>query len=249
MDENNVLEQRKASLIDKYHQATMLQYFALGKRRGFVGRAGRPVDNPDSGQGRVLACLKLKDGIPTKDLAQILGMRVSSLNELLSKMEKADYVERRQSEQDGRVMLVFVTERGRAIQQHRVFGEHALDVDLFEGFTVEELETLEAFMDRMIENLKASIGPNDLEHLRQKREERREYLHAHFGNSSEAFARMTDDFSGLYRGVFGFDGRAAVMAHVREEAAKIAHADNANNESQAPAAPNAQLNDKKEGQQ
>lgn len=41
-----------------------------------------------SGQGRVLAILKMQSDITTKDLSYILGIRQQSLNELLKKLEK-----------------------------------------------------------------------------------------------------------------------------------------------------------------
>lgn len=218
---------QKEILLEKYHQATMLQFFALGKRKGFVGRVGRPIDNPMSGQGRVLACLKLKDGISTRDLAQILGMHVSSLNEMLAKMEKTGYIERRQSEEDKRVMLVFVTERGKAVQQSAPIEANALDPDPFSDFSDDELKTLEVFFDRMIANLEESIGKEDLEHLKRKREERKEYLRAQFGSSSEAFAKVADELASFHRGGFGFDPgvsrkMAAVARRCSEAAAAVA---------------------------
>lgn len=199
-------QSKKEELLEKYHQVTMLQFFALGKRKGFVGRVGRPIDNPLSGQGRVLACLKLKDGISTRDLAQILGMSISSLNEMLAKMEKAGYIERKPSNEDKRVMLVFVTEQGQAIQQSEPPEVNLLDPDPFSGFSDEELKTLDVFFDRMIANLEANIGKDDLEHLKRKREERKEYLRAQFGNSSEAFAKVADELASFHRGGFGFGG-------------------------------------------
>ncbi len=223
---------RKEVLLDKYHQITLLQFFALGKRRGFVGRVGRPVENPSSGQGRVLACLKLKDGISTKNLAQILGMRVSSLNELLAKMEKAGYIERRPSEEDKRVMLVFVTKQGEEVQQSEPL-HSPFDSDPFEGFSDDELQTLEVFLDRMIANLEASIGDDELAHLREKREERKEYLREQFGHSSEAFAKISDDFLSFHRGAFshgvhdglrhshGFEHFATSGARSSEEASVL----------------------------
>ena len=106
---------KKEELLEKYQHAIMLHFFAMGKHRGLVGRAGRPVDNPSSGQGRVLACLKLKDGIGIKDLAQILGMSASSLNDLLTKMEYGGFIERRPVSDGDAISQVFLTEKGKAV--------------------------------------------------------------------------------------------------------------------------------------
>lgn len=127
MDDTLALERRKEALMEKYRQATVLQYFALGKLRG---------------------------------LAQ------------------------------------------RAAGHNAAQDPHAHDVDLLAGFSAEELDMLEAFFDRIVENLKASIGPADVERLQRKREERKEYLHAHFGESGEAFTRIADEIISLNRNMF-----------------------------------------------
>lgn len=76
-----------------------------------------PMADPTRGQGRIIAILKMQDSISTKDLSYLLDIRISSLNELLSKMEKADYIKREPSESDKRVMLVKLTEKGKDEQQ------------------------------------------------------------------------------------------------------------------------------------
>ena len=55
------------------------------------------------GQGRILAALKLKDGIATRELAYVLGIRVPSLNEALSKLENAGHIVREPDPRDRRV--------------------------------------------------------------------------------------------------------------------------------------------------
>lgn len=115
-----------------------------------------PMADPSCGQGRILALLKLRDGISTKELAQALGMRVSSLNEQLAKMERAGVVERRTSDEDRRIMLVYLTEAGKAEEQIQFE-----DPRLFSGFSDEELEKMGAFLDRIIENLESEL-PEDV---------------------------------------------------------------------------------------
>lgn len=44
--------------------------------------------NISHGQGRILAILKQKDGISTKELSEILNIKVTSLNETLNKLIK-----------------------------------------------------------------------------------------------------------------------------------------------------------------
>jgi len=122
------------------------------RARSFRGRG--PLADTTRGQGRLLAALKLKDGIPTKDLAAVLGMSTASLNELVGKMVRAGYVTREQSPDDGRVMLVTLTDAGRAVEQERAPD----DSDLFDCLTEDEQATLSGYLDRVIAALGERLG-------------------------------------------------------------------------------------------
>lgn len=89
--------------------------FLLHKRQ--FCRQTDPTADVTRGQGRILAFLKLRDGIRTRDLAYLLDIRISSLNELLAKLEKNGYITREPSQEDRRVMLVHLTEKGRTEEQ------------------------------------------------------------------------------------------------------------------------------------
>lgn len=209
---------KKEELLDKYQHAIMLHFFAMGKHRGLVGRAGRPVDNPSSGQGRVLACLKLKDGIGIKDLAQILGMSVPSLNDLLMKMEYGGFIERHPVSDGDTISQVFLTDKGKGVNQNdpAAAADHAsVDVDPLEGFSDEELEIMEGYLDRMIANLESNVGIEEIEDLHRKHEERKEYLHRQFCGAEEVFAKVANGLSsGLHA---GYDLYASVVHDDKKE--------------------------------
>ncbi|QNK40672.1 MarR family winged helix-turn-helix transcriptional regulator [Caproicibacter fermentans] len=112
-----------------------------------------PMADPTRGQGRLIAILKMQDGISTKDLSYLLGIRISSLNELLSKMEKAGYIKREPSETDKRVMLVKLTEKGKNEQQQ----EWNPDA-IFNCLSEEEQEAFGAYLDRVIHSIEANLG-------------------------------------------------------------------------------------------
>lgn len=209
---------KKEELLEKYQHAIMLHFFAMGKHRGLVGRAGRQVDNPSSGQGRVLACLKLKDGIGIKDLAQILGMSASSLNDLLMKMEYGGFVERRPVSDGDTISQVFLTDKGKGVNQNdpAAAADHAsVDVDPLEGFSDEELEIMEGYLDRMIANLESNVGIEEIEDLHRKHEERKEYLHSHFGGAEEVFAKVANGLSSSLHA--GYDLYASVVHDDKKE--------------------------------
>lgn len=102
------------------------------------------------GQGRVLAFLKLQPGIATKDLAYLLGIRQQSLNELLNRLEQGGYVERRPSEEDRRVMIVHLTDKGKELRQ-----PESDWTSVFGCLSDEELSALSRYLDRIIDSLES----------------------------------------------------------------------------------------------
>jgi len=180
-------------LSEKFRQFQWL--LRKNRMRGYA-QGGHMADT-SRGQGRILAILKLRDGISTRDLSYLLGVRVSSLNELLGKMEKNGYVVREAGEQDKRVMLVKLTEKGRSEDQpeDRGFG------DIFSCLTEEEQSTLSVLLDKLIAALREKIGDD-------------EELYARLGELRERFGdfRGTPPFGGAPfgphfhgRGGCGFD--------------------------------------------
>ena len=134
-----------------------------------------PMGDTTRGRGRIRALLQLKDGVATKDMAQILGIRVSSLNETLGKLEKDGYIVRTPSEEDKRVMLVTLTEKGRSAKPH---GKR-LPGKVFAGFTDDELDAFSGYLDRMMANLEKELGEDAQELLENMREKRAAFFEGH----------------------------------------------------------------------
>ena len=126
-----------------YEKLSTLQW--LMKRRQMFSQAesGRFADST-RGQGRILAMLKIQPEIATKDLAYLLGIRQQSLNELLKKLEKNSYVERRPSEKDRRVMVVHLTEKGKEAQEPEENYQEFLGC-----LSPEELQQFGEYLDRI----------------------------------------------------------------------------------------------------
>ena len=58
-----------------------------------------------------------KDGVPVSEIGEKLMLDNGTLSPLLKKMEQAGYVTRRRSAEDDRVVLITLTEKGRALQE------------------------------------------------------------------------------------------------------------------------------------
>lgn len=137
---------------DIYEKLSTLQW--LMKRRQMFSQAeAGPFADSTRGQGRVLAMLKIQPEIATKDLSYLLGIRQQSLNELLNKLEKSGYVERRPSDTDRRVMIVHLTEKGKTVQQPASDYEEILGC-----LSEEELQQFGNYLDRVIAAFRRQEG-------------------------------------------------------------------------------------------
>ena len=149
----------------------------LYKKLGHIGRlthlwaaqqrertSPRRIDTT-RGQGRILAALKLKDGIATRELAYVLGIRVPSLNEALSKLENAGHIVREPDPRDRRVQLITLTDSGRALTGQLGEGEPESD-NIFEVLTEQERTNLNDYLDRLIARMHEDLP--DLEADRQE---------------------------------------------------------------------------------
>ena len=149
----------------------------LYKKLGHIGRlthlwaaqqrertGSRRIDTT-RGQGRILAALKLKDGNATRELAYVLGIRVPSLNEALSKLENAGHIVREPDPRDRRVQLITLTDSGRALTGQLGEGEPEGD-NIFEVLTEQERANLNDYLDRLIVRMHEDLP--DLEADRQE---------------------------------------------------------------------------------
>ena len=184
-------------------QELMMLWFLIGHQhrnaRGGSFGPNAPLD-PTRGRGRIISMLKIKDGLSTKELSQVLGIRVSSLNETLSKMEKDGLVSREPSESDKRIILVFLTEAGRAVE----VGERE-EMDMLAGFSDGELEQLSGYISRMVKNVEGELDENVVRDFRSEWEAR-----------ERLFSSMGDRFGGGGRpswggGPGGFGPRMRMM--------------------------------------
>lgn len=169
--------------IELWEKLTQLQQL-LHRRRFYNRGPDRPTSDTTRGQGRILAFLKLKDGIPTKDLSYLLNIRISSLNELLMKLEKNGYITREPSETDKRILLIRLTEKGRTEEQPEP------DVSsVFNCLSPEEQETFGAYLDRIIAALEAEPCNGDPRHCEEHRRQRREAFERCFNGEGSSCGR------------------------------------------------------------
>ncbi len=104
----------------------------------------------------VLLILWEQDGLTIKQIGQRLFLDTGTLTPLLKRMEAAGHVRRRRDDTDERQVLIWMTEKGRALR------EKALGVPLqafdASGMDLADLETLRADLVRLRQRLDETGG-------------------------------------------------------------------------------------------
>lgn len=121
----------------------------------------------ESGQGRILHLLHIKGEISQRDLLKFLDISRQSLAESLAKLEKNGCIDRFQDPNDKRVLIVKLKEKEKKSVE-KFQKEHFKKIDFFEGFTEEELQVFNGFVDKMIGNIK-KIEPTSIEQIKKRK--------------------------------------------------------------------------------
>ncbi|MCZ3394218.1 MarR family transcriptional regulator, partial [Enterococcus faecium] len=85
--------------------------------------------------------------------SEYLDIKPSSVTQIIKKLEKAGTVLREKSPKDSRVTVVKITDKGReSLKTHGSIGNTLKDV-LFKDFSDSELEYLDQYLERMVNNI------------------------------------------------------------------------------------------------
>ncbi|MBQ9057725.1 MAG: MarR family transcriptional regulator [Atopobiaceae bacterium] len=123
-------------------------YHESARAQGAVGDALR-------GQGRVLALLASTSEISQRELSYLLDMRQQSLSELLVKLEDKGYITRERSVEDGRVLVVRLTDEGlRAAPDLTASPEIDDPLDCLDE---DEQKQLEALLDKITASIEGRL--------------------------------------------------------------------------------------------
>lgn len=121
------------------------------------------------GQGRILAILNKKDGISTKELSEILNIKVTSLNETLNKLIKKGYLKKEASATDKRILLIYLTDKG-----HEFRPPKPKDLDIFDCLTESQKRNLDEYLDLIASEIHYKFrceNPEKYEHMVKHKKE------------------------------------------------------------------------------
>lgn len=123
----------------------------LSKERMDARLSGRDIT---PAQTRILLYLNSHNGqAPQCEVTRFLRVKPSTANGILDRLEDRGFVTRSVSGSDARRRLITLTEKGR--EQKELFQQVYLDVEntILRGFSQEEIQLCQSFLDRIIQNL------------------------------------------------------------------------------------------------
>lgn len=105
-------------------------------------------------QHRILMYLAKTGQLPSqKRLAECFGITPAAITGALQKLEADGYIERKLGE-DNRFNEITITEKGREVVEKTKSMFAAVDEQLFQGFSKEEIVALSGYLERIIVNMK-----------------------------------------------------------------------------------------------
>lgn len=120
-----------------------------------VDGALRTIEHYDLRVGQEMLLLHLwdADGITQSQLVERLMVEPPTVTKMLQRMEAEGIVERRTDTEDARVSRVFLTPRGRALEQAVAEQWQGVDAQATAGMSVEERMLLRRLLVQMRQNL------------------------------------------------------------------------------------------------
>lgn len=106
-----------------------------------------------TGQEMVLLQLWIKEGIPQSQLAAHMEVEPPTATKMLQRMERAGLIERRPDPEDARVSRVYLTERGRALEQPVLDVWKQMEAQTVAGLSPVEQALLQRLLMHMLANL------------------------------------------------------------------------------------------------
>jgi DNA-binding MarR family transcriptional regulator len=106
-----------------------------------------------TGQEMILFQLWIEEGIPQSQLAACMEVEPPTATKMLQRMERTGLIERKPDPEDERVSRVFLTERGRALEQPVLDVWRQLEARTVSGLSLTEQTLLRRLLLQVSTNL------------------------------------------------------------------------------------------------
>lgn len=105
------------------------------------------------GQEMILLQLWLEEGIPQSQITACMKVEPPTTTKMLQRMERSGLIERRPDPRDARVSLVYLTERGRALEQPVLAFWKQIEVQTLANLSLTEQTLLHRLLSQVWTNL------------------------------------------------------------------------------------------------
>ena len=110
------------------------------------------------GQPQVLAYVRHNPGCTQTEIAEYLGVSSASIAFSTKRLQKAGYLMKQVNHLNMRCNKLYVTREGEDVLDRFKDVYDDMNLAMFEGFTVEELEQLMSFTERVNKNMEKMIS-------------------------------------------------------------------------------------------
>lgn len=132
-------------LMECFRKVTQASYANVEERLSKYGLV--------KGQANLLVAIRDNDGCTQKFLADLFGVKYSSMSERLNKLERLGYVERYADEVNSKYKRIWITSNGKlaATQCRRI--QNDFNSILYCGFTKKDLKQFEEYLKIIMGNI------------------------------------------------------------------------------------------------
>ena len=99
--------------------------------------------------------------LPEQELAKHIGVKPPSITVMLKKLEAEAYIEKKQDENDQRIMRIFLTEKGKNIAAKMETVMEQLEQEAFANMNEQEVMLFRRLLLQMRDNLKSAGRKED----------------------------------------------------------------------------------------
>ena len=132
-------------LMECFRKVTQASYANVEKRLSKYGLV--------KGQANLLVAIRDNDGCTQKFLADLFGVKYSSMSERLNKLEELGYIERYVDETNSKYKRICITSNGKsaATQCRRI--QNDFNSTLYNGFSKKDLKQFEGYLETVMQNI------------------------------------------------------------------------------------------------
>jgi len=116
------------------------------------------------GQGFALVHLWHNDGVAQNEISKAMHIRPASVTNMLKRMERDGWIERRRDTADQRVVRVFITDKAKAVREQARNTFQEMEEEITAIYTPEEMQTLQALLMKLHDR----FAPDDLGPMHHK---------------------------------------------------------------------------------